>query len=38
MTYEIIFSDKAFRQLKKLEKKIDKFEFVISTLKTIKYN
>jgi mRNA interferase RelE/StbE len=34
MTYEIIFSDKAFKQLKKLEKKIQ--ERIIVTLERIR--
>ncbi len=34
MTYEIIFSDKAFRQLKKLEKKIH--ERIIAVLERIR--
>jgi len=35
MTYEIIFSDKAFKQLKKLEKKIQ--ERIIATLERIRF-
>jgi mRNA interferase RelE/StbE len=34
MTYEIIFSDKAFKQLKKLERKIQ--ERIIASLERIK--
>ena len=34
MTYEIIFSDKAFKQLKKLEKKVQ--ERIIASLERIK--
>jgi mRNA interferase RelE/StbE len=34
MTYEIIFSDKAFKQLKKLEKRIQ--ERIIATLERIR--
>jgi mRNA interferase RelE/StbE len=34
MTYEIIFSDKAFKQLKKLERKIQ--ERIIATLERIR--
>ena len=34
MTYEIIFSDKAFKQLKKLEKKIQ--DRIIASLERIK--
>ena len=34
MTYEIIFSDKAFKQLKKLDKKIQ--ERIIATLERIR--